>query len=301
MVGGDGAPSTAQHPAAPEDEADEAAPRARGRAPRRRWRGSGNKPRGARGREGRRRSTDRRCGRRTYGARGRAPRGTRRRAPPCAPPPRSRASGTAGRCAGRRRRAARGRERIALPISPRKCSPAMATALRRSLEVQSTIASQRSAESAMGSTGTPQRMSSRLNAACMLAWAASWRRKASPSARRAASATRGSRRRASSMKKPSTTGAIAESASRNAVGPMPAGCQARGTSCSRPSKSKPGRRGVTVMPRVQVEVGSDVRSFISSAAPVRILRHTRMSCLSHRNSPVSRPGHTLSRGRAHIT
>src|SRR6059036_768151 len=28
MVGGDGAPSTAQHPAAPEDKADEAAPRA---------------------------------------------------------------------------------------------------------------------------------------------------------------------------------------------------------------------------------------------------------------------------------
>src|SRR6266446_6159207 len=122
----------------------------------------------------------------------------------------------------------------------------MATALLRSLEVQSTIASHRSTESATGSTGTPHRMSSRLNAACMLACAASWRRKASPSARGASSAMRGSRRRASSMKKPSTTGAIAESASRNAVGPMPAGCQARGTSHSRPSKSKPGRRGVTV-------------------------------------------------------
>jgi hypothetical protein len=32
------------------------------------------------------------------------------------------------------------------------------------------------------------------------------------------------------MKKPSTTGAITERASRNAVGPMPPGCQARGTS-----------------------------------------------------------------------
>src|SRR5215470_11585126 len=48
-----------------------------------------------------------------------------------------------------------GRERIALPISLRKCSPAIATALLRSLEVQSTIASHRSAESAMGSIGTP--------------------------------------------------------------------------------------------------------------------------------------------------
>ena len=66
------------------------------------------------------------------------------------------------------------------------------------------------------------------------------------------------------MKKLSTTGAIAESASRNAVGPMPAGCQARGTSWSRPSKSKPGRRGVTVTPSLQVEVGSDMRSFMSS-------------------------------------
>src|SRR4030095_12732674 len=56
---------------------------------------------------------------------------------------------------------------------------------------------------------------------------------------------RGSRRRASSMKKLSTTGAIAESASRNAVAPMPAGGQSRSTSCSSPSKSKPGRRGVT--------------------------------------------------------
>src|SRR5438046_541345 len=102
-----------------------------------------------------------------------------------------------------------GRERIALPISPRKCSPAMATALLRSLDVQSTTASHRSTESATGSTGTPHRTSSRLNPACMLAWAASWRRKASPSARVAPSATRGSRRRASSMKKPSTTGAIA--------------------------------------------------------------------------------------------
>ena len=41
------------------------------------------------------------------------------------------------------------------------------------------------------------------------------------------------------------------------------GCQARGTSCSRRSKSKPGRRGVTVMPGWQVEVGVDVRSSLS--------------------------------------
>jgi hypothetical protein len=31
-------------------------------------------------------------------------------------------------------------------------------------------------------------------------------------------------------------------------------CQARGTSCSRPSKSKPGCRGVTLIPGLQVEV-----------------------------------------------
>jgi hypothetical protein len=63
--------------------------------------------------------------------------------------------------------------RMTLPISPRRCSPAMATALLRSLEVQSTAASHRSTMSADASTGTPHWMSSRLNAACMQAWAPS--------------------------------------------------------------------------------------------------------------------------------
>ena len=115
-------------------------------------------------------------------------------------------------------------------------------------------------------------MSTRLNVACMLAWAASCRRKASTSARRASSAIRDSRRRASSMKKPSTTGAITESASRNAVGPMPAGCQARGTSSSRPLKSKPGRRGVTVTPSVQLEVVPDIRSLFRCSPSLTALR-----------------------------
>ena len=171
-----------------------------------------------------------------------------------------------------------GRERIALPISPRKCSPAIATALRRSLEVQSTTASHRRTKSAEASTGTPHLMSSRLNAACMLAWAASWRRKASTSARWASLAMRSKRRRASSMKKLSTAGAIVESASKNTVAPMPTGCHARGISYSRPSKSKRGRRGMIETPTPQVEVGFHVRSSVN---------HPRLSrsCLAYtRNS-----------------
>src|SRR5262249_52155844 len=49
-------------------------------------------------------------------------------------------------------------------------------------------------------------------------------------------------------------------------------CQARGTSYSKPSKSKPGRRGVTVTPSLPVAVRSDMRSLFRPSPNLTALR-----------------------------